>query len=175
MRASENGTYNDHYNSQPALVDSWAKCYNSTVAPYNQPGIYLANLKPISDVWQCELTGNFSGASTWNYPSYASAPTSGSGPQVGRFSLLALAGVVSVATLAASSLGTSQQHENGLPILTVSNRQQRSDWETVLWNRCAYVNRRCWGFGYHVVQGVSFVSIKLRQYDMTCSSDSITL
>lgn len=171
----ENGTYNDHYNSQPVLVDSWAKCYNSTVAPYNQPGVYLANLKPISDVWQCELRGNFSGSSVWKYPSYASAPTSGSGSQVGRFSLLALAGVVSVATLAASSLGTYQQRESGLPTLIVSNRQQRSDWETVLWNRCAHVNRRSRGFRYHVVQGVSFVSIKLLQYDTTCSSNPTTL
>ena len=102
----EKGTYNTHYNTQPALVDSWAQCYNSSVASANNPGIYEKDTKPTSDVWQCELTGNFSGSNGFAYPSYASAPASGSGPQLGRFSLLAIAGVVSIASLAATSLGT---------------------------------------------------------------------
>lgn len=104
----ENGTFNDHYNTQPALVTSWAQCYNSSVNPANNPGVYHRDIKNSSDVWQCELSGNFSGASTWEYPIYASAPTSGSSAQVGRASLLAIAGVVSVVALAASSLGKSQ-------------------------------------------------------------------
>jgi hypothetical protein len=106
----ENGTYNDHYNTQPALVTSWSQCYNSSVTPANDPGSYHAFIVPRSDVWQCELVGNFSGSSNWEYPIYASAPiNSASSAQVGRYFLLAIAGVISVATLGASSLGKLYQ------------------------------------------------------------------
>jgi hypothetical protein len=100
----ETGTYNDHYNTQPVLVTSWAQCYNSSVTAANNPGVYHRDIKPTSDIWTCELAGNFSGSSSWEYPIYASAANSASSAQVGRFSLLAVAAVISVATLAASAL-----------------------------------------------------------------------
>lgn len=101
----ETGNYLDHYNSEPALVNSWAQCYNSSVAPGNNPGILINAITTTSDVWQCELHGNFSGASSWRYPNFATTPNSASSTHVGRSSLLAVTGIISVAMLAASSSG----------------------------------------------------------------------
>jgi len=101
----ETGYYSDHYNSAPALVNSWAQCYNASVTPANNPGIYMDAITTTSDIWQCELHGNFSGASLWGYPNFATYPNSASAMQVGRFSLLAVAGAVAVATFSASCLG----------------------------------------------------------------------
>ena len=106
----ETGYYPDHYTSAPALVNSWAQCYNSSVTSANNPGIYINAITPSSDVWQCELRGNFSGSNRFSYPSYGSQPNSASSSQVGRFSLLAVAGAVAVATLSASCLSKLFKH-----------------------------------------------------------------
>ena len=99
----EMGNYLDPYNSEPALVNSWAQCYNSSVTPENNPGIFTKAITTNSDVWQCELQGNFSGSNSFRYPYFVTTPNSASSTQAGRFSLLAMAGVISVAVLAASS------------------------------------------------------------------------
>jgi len=104
----EKKVYNDHYNTQPALVDAWAQCYNASVNPANNPGRYRPNITVNSDVWLCELRGNYSGSNPFDYPNIYAVDRSGNAAsiqQVGRYSLLAIAGVISIAMVAASSLG----------------------------------------------------------------------
>ena len=97
----ENIVYNDHYNTEPALVTSFAQCYNRTVVPANNPGDYRENVTMASDIWRCELTGNYTGSNSYEYPSRSRVINSAQ--RIGdRFSILAVAGLVSVFALRAS-------------------------------------------------------------------------
>lgn len=97
----ENIVYNDHYNTEPALVTSFAQCYNRTVVPANNPGDYRENVTMASDIWRCELTGNYTGSNSYEYPS-RSRVINGAQRIGDRFSILAVAGLVSVFALRAS-------------------------------------------------------------------------
>jgi hypothetical protein len=93
--------YNDHNNPQPALVTSFAECYNRTVVPANNPGDYKGNVTVNSDIWRCDLAGNYTGSNSYEYPSRAQV-VNGAEQAGGRFSVLAVAGLVSLFALKAS-------------------------------------------------------------------------
>jgi hypothetical protein len=97
----DNGVYNDLYNHRPALVNSFAQCYNRTVTPANNPGDYKENVTISSDIWLCNLAGNYTGFNSWEYPSRAQV-VNGAEQVGGRFSVLAVAGLVSLFALKAS-------------------------------------------------------------------------
>ena len=99
----DTAVYNDYYNTQPALVTAFAECYNRTVIPANNPGIYTDNITVSSDVWRCELSGNYSGGNSFDYPSMSRQLNTNGAQQsaASRFSSLAVAGIFSLVVLKA--------------------------------------------------------------------------
>lgn len=59
--------YQDHYNVDPASVIAFGECFNRTVNPSQNPGLY-GEVTVLSDVYQCQGVGNFSGVSVWGLP-----------------------------------------------------------------------------------------------------------
>jgi hypothetical protein len=97
----DTNVYTDYYNVQPALATSFAECYKRTVVPANDPGEYKGNVTVNSDIWRCDLVGNYSGSNSFQYPDQV--VLFNDAEQVGgRFSFLGVAGLVSLFALKAS-------------------------------------------------------------------------
>lgn len=97
----DTNVYTDYYNVQPALATSFAECYKRSVVPANDPGEYKGNVTINSDIWRCDLVGNYSGSNSFQYPDQV--VLFNDAEQVGgRFSVLGVAGLVSLYALRAS-------------------------------------------------------------------------
>lgn len=95
----ETGTYNSHYNSEPALATKWGECFNATADPSKNPGLYTTNLTANSNVWICELTGNYSGSNPFGLPTLATTTGTGGAAKLGVVGLTMISAVVAISML----------------------------------------------------------------------------
>lgn len=67
--------YKDHYNTMPDTVKQFGDCFNRTVVPEHNPGLYVDNVTVNSAVWQCAGSGDFYGSSSWGLPMLSARPS----------------------------------------------------------------------------------------------------